>query len=47
MEKRLQKYETPQADVNVMIAFSSIIAASDQGDPLKLPGTTFDDFIYP
>lgn len=47
MEKRLQTYETPQADVNVMIAFSGIIASSDQSDPLKLPGTTFDDFIYP
>lgn len=45
MEKRLQKYETPQANVNVMIAFSGIIAASDS-DPLKLPGTTFDNPIF-
>ena len=47
MEKRLFEYETPVTEISVLLACSSIIAASDSGDPLKLPGTTFDDFIFP
>ena len=47
MEKNLLKYCAPQTDVRVMFACSAIIAASDDGDPLKLPGTTFDNFIFP
>jgi hypothetical protein len=48
MEKRLFEYETPQISISVLIACSCIIAASgDDADPLKLPGTTFDDFIIP
>ena len=47
MDKRLFEYETPQMSVSMLIACSCIIAASDEDDPLKLPGTTFDDFIIP
>ena len=47
MEKRLLEYDSPEITVRVLMACSSVIAASDEGDPLKLPGTTFDDFIVP
>ena len=46
MEKRLFEYETPRTEVSLLFACSAIIAASE-GDPLKLPGTSFDDFIIP
>ena len=46
MAKKLNEYMAPEAEISTMFAGASVIAASD-GDPLKLPGTTFDDFIIP